>query len=142
MDQWSLPQAKKLSPLNFTVSSNIKVWWKCNKGHPSWYTSINSRTNGNNCPLCAKELQTSFPEQAIYHYLKKIIPDVENGYLHLNNKIKYEIDIFIPTYNIGIEYDGYRYHSDSNKIKNDELKNIVLSNAGIFQAVSDPGSYQ
>lgn len=130
--EWDYKKNKGLTPSDVTIHSNKKVWWRCLKGHPSWFTSVNSRTNGNNCPKCAKELQTSFPEQAIFYYLKKIIPEVINTYILENDMDKFEIDVFIPEFKIGIEYDGVRYHSSDQNIKNDELKNLKLAEAGIY----------
>lgn len=130
--EWDYDRNNDLTPRDVTIHSNKKVWWKCLKGHASWRTSVNSRTNGNNCPLCSKELQTSFPEQAIHYYLNKLIPEVINTYIYENNMNKYEIDVFIPDYKIGIEYDGVRYHSSEKNIKNDEIKNAQLAKAGIY----------
>lgn len=81
---------------------------------------------GKNCPHCSKDTQTSFPEQAIYYYTKKVFNDVINRY-----KDKYEIDIFIKDINVGIEYDGRFFHS-SNKSKNTEIaKEEYFNNKGI-----------
>ena len=103
-----------LKPNEVLHGSQQKVWWKCVRNH-EWQSTIASRTNGVGCPHCKKELQTSFPEQAIYFYLKKIFPDAINRYIQ-NKK---ELDIFIPTLNIGIEYDGLLFHN--NKTKDKEL---------------------
>jgi hypothetical protein len=56
--------------------------------------------------------------------------DCKNRYLLSNNVGKsIEIDIFIPSLNIAIEYDGYFYHK--NRIKQDERKNHILQKRGI-----------
>ena len=33
------------------MNSNIKVWWKCAKGH-EWQATIAHRNNGTGCPIC------------------------------------------------------------------------------------------
>lgn len=43
---------------------------------------------------------------------------------------KFEIDIFVPSLNLAIEYDGH-HHTKNNVIKHDELKNRCLSEMGI-----------
>lgn len=64
------------------------------------------------CGLCSTRV--SIPEKAILFYLKKIFDDVKENYRpdFLDGK---EIDIFIPTIKLGIEYDGGRWHSEEAK---------------------------
>ena len=113
--EWNYEKNGDLKPDMVMPNSNKKVWWRCNKGH-EWEADICSRNVGANCPYCAKELQTSFPEQAIYFYIKKIFPDAISGDRHL----KMELDIFIPSEKIAIEYDGAFWHRNPAK---DERKN-------------------
>jgi len=91
-----------------------------------WRALVYSRTKGNGCPDCSRESQTSFPEQAIHFYLKHIFCDAINRYKY-NNKL--EIDIFIPSLKLGIEYDGIYYHQ--NKRKFDSRKERHLLDEGI-----------
>lgn len=110
-EEWNYEKNGNLKPENYLVKSNKKVWWKCSKGH-EWSTTINSRTSGTNCPICNSGLHTSFPEQAIYFYLKKIYSNVQNRFI-LDDK--YEYDIFIKDKGILIEYDGVYYHKKEQK---------------------------
>ena len=89
------------------------------KGH-EWEADINSRSSGRNCPICSKELQTSFPEKAIYFYMKSCFNDAIENYksADLGNK---EIDIYIPSKKIGVEYDGEFWHTDSSRDKEKDL---------------------
>ena len=57
---------------------------------------------------------TSYPEQKLYEQVLKIWPDAENGY-HADWLGKREIDVFIPSLNVGIEYDGVAWHNDAAK---------------------------
>ena len=123
--QWNYEKNGDLKPTQVTYGSGKKVWWKCDKGH-EWITSINNRTMGKNCPNCAKDTQTSFPEQSIYYYCKKVFKDVFNRY-----KDKYEIDIFIKDINVGIEYDGRFFHSNSKSEKTEKKKEEYFKNKGI-----------
>ncbi len=118
-----------VNPKHTTRGSNKKVWWICPKGH-SWQATISSRAKvrGNNCPYCAKELQTSLQENIIAFYLKKLFKVQTN--VKLSNMKKMEFDIFLPEHNIAIEYDGSNWlknvEKDLNKDYLCELNNIVL----------------
>ena len=116
--EWNYEKNGNLKPDMVTSNSNKKVWWKCERGH-EWQVSIVGRNaSGSKCPICTKELQTSFPEQAIYYYIKKLFPDAINGDRHLN----IELDIYIPSLKFAIEYDGIFWHKDK---KRDERKNNI-----------------
>lgn len=106
--------------------SNKKVWWICENGH-EWKADINSRGSGSNCPICSKELKTSFPEKTIYLYIKKIYDDTIENYRDISIENK-EIDIYIPSKKIGIEYDGDYWHNDEER---DIQKDIICKNNGI-----------
>lgn len=49
---------------------------------------------------------TSFYEQAIFYYVRKFFPDALNRYQIECAGNKVEIDIFVPSIKVGIEYDG------------------------------------
>ena len=52
--QWHPTKNGDLTPFKFTLGSNKKVWWKCDKGDDhEWYTIINNRTQGRGCPICS-----------------------------------------------------------------------------------------
>ena len=89
-------------PTTVTSVSGKKVWWKCEKGH-QWEATIAHISYGRGCPICNTGKQTSFPEQAIFYYFKKIDDSCENRY-KINGKR--ELDIYIPKLKVGIEYDG------------------------------------
>ena len=52
-NEWHPTKNVDLKPTDVTPGSHQKVWWKCNNGH-EWVTTINSRTQGTGCPLCAR----------------------------------------------------------------------------------------
>ena len=51
LQEWNYKKNGTLSPSDFMKYSNIKVWWKCKKGH-EWQQKISNR-NYNGCPYCA-----------------------------------------------------------------------------------------
>ena len=124
--EWDLKKNKGIKPNNVVATSNKKFWWKCRKNpNHSWYTSVLTRFNGHGCPYCSN--QSSTPEMRILSELNYFFPDVISKY-KIN---KVEADIFIPNFNLAIEYDGSYFHKDKNKIdrkKNDffRSKNIEL----------------
>ena len=122
--EWNYEKNNGLTPTNVTPSSNKKVWWKCSKGH-EWQATINSRNDGCGCPVCSSGRKTSFPEYAIVYYLKKYGLEA----IHTYKEKGYELDIFIPSKNIAIEYDGYLWHK--NRTKQDLEKNQKCLNDGI-----------
>ena len=52
VEEWDYEKNVPLDPYYFTRGSNVKVWWKCKKGH-SWQASISNRCRqGTRCPVC------------------------------------------------------------------------------------------
>ena len=125
--EWDYDKNVGLSPMQFSYGSDQKIWWLCSRGH-SYQARIVGRSIGSNCPICARETQTSFPEQAIYYYLQQIA-SVENRYLINKNT---EIDVYLPEYQIGIEFDGYYYHHKLEKKQKDNNKALTAESLGIY----------
>ena len=122
--EWDYEKNGDLTPENVTTSSGKKVWWKCSKGH-EWQATIHNRNKGRNCPICDSERKTSTPEYAILFYLKKY----DEEPIHRYKEKGYELDIYIPSKKIAIEYDGGLWHQ--NKTKEDLEKNLRCKNDGI-----------
>lgn len=76
-------------------------------------------------------VSTSKDELIIFYYICKIFPDSINRYsFPISPKESLEIDIFIPSINVGIEYDGVYWHKD--KLERDIYKTQRLNENGIF----------
>lgn len=123
-NEWNYERNKGVTPLEVMPSSGQKVWWKCSKGH-EWQATINSRNDGIGCPVCNSERQTSFPEYALVYYLKRYGIEV----IHLYKEKGYELDVYIPSKKIAIEYDGHHWHE--NKTEKDLEKNKKCERDGI-----------
>ena len=115
------------TPGKIIAGSEHKVWWRGKCGHV-WKTSVSERINGSSCPICAKESTTSFPEQAIFFYMQHYYPDCVNGDV---STIGIELDIYIPSIRVAIEYDGDLWHSSYEKQKSDLRKNNLCKNNDI-----------
>ena len=122
--EWS--NKNTIKPTEVTAGSNTLVYWICNLGHKDYPMRIKQRRNGQGCPICAMQSQTSFPEQAVYFYLKKVFPDATNRFVF---EKKYEIDIYIPSIKLGVEYNGYFSHKG--KELKDKTKKEILRKNGI-----------
>ena len=120
--EWNYEKNVGILPSDITPSSGKKVWWKCKYGH-QWQASPNNRSNDIGCPYCSNK-GSSKPEQGIAYYLSQCC--VIQQRIKIQGK---EIDVFLPEYNIGIEYDGCYYHK--NRLEEDSRKNLALENSGI-----------
>lgn len=123
-NEWNHAKNGELTPLDVLPNSNKKVWWKCAKGH-EWQAVVYDRNNGKGCPICNSERNTSFPEYAILYYLSKYDIDTVHSY----KENGYELDIYIPSKKVAIEYDGYYWHKD--KVTKDLEKNAKCKKDGI-----------
>ena len=127
IEEWDFDKNTNISPDNITYGKNVKVWWKCKNGH-SWKATVASRAGSQKvgCPKCKKELFISFPEKAIAYYLAKVFSIEENRKFDwLGNS---EIDIYLPEFNLGIEYDGQAWHKDFTK---DLKKDLLCEENGV-----------
>lgn len=104
--------------------------------HGDFTQRANDHLNGHGCPICGNNM--SLAEKEIEDYVKSFGIKTETkvrGILS-NNK---EIDILIPELNIGIEYDGLKWHSDEFKDKNyhlnktEECKKLGIRLVHIFE---------
>jgi len=78
-------------------------------------------------PKICKNSGTSFPQEALYYYIRKISADAEN-----RAEIKgEEVDVYIPALNVGIEYDGMYYHSGKKAEEKEQRKNRILKESGL-----------
>ena len=130
MQEWDW-EKNTLDPATLGFQSNQKVWWKCKYGH-SWEAKISNRYNGRGCPVCRCRLKTSFQEQSFYYYIKKIFIDAINGYTEIFNN-GMELDIFIPSLKMGIEYDGKAWHNEKSTQKEIRIGIVIGPEGGIDQ---------
>lgn len=124
--EWHPTKNGDTTPQDVVANSNKKFWWQCAKGH-EWQTSVAHRSRGHRCPQCFGESKTSFPEQAIYYYLRQVAT-AHNRY-RLDPRT--EIDIYLPEYRIGVEYDGIYYHNSTQAALREQRKQGKLSQQGI-----------
>ena len=129
-NEWDYEKNYPLTPKEVKANSKKKVWWKCINRNHTWQTVIRERAIvGKGCPKCSSGKQTSFPEQATFFYIKQLYPDAINRY-KAEFLGKMELDIFIPSINYAIEYDGEPWHK-GNKKEAEKRKYIKCHNKNI-----------
>lgn len=126
LDEWDYDKNIFL-PNEVSCYSGKKAWWKCAECGYCWKSTIANRVNGSGCPKCNIENVNSFCEQAVYYYIKKAFPDAINSDQHIGM----ELDIYIPSRSVAIEYDGEAWHRTEKKRQIDERKNQLCRQAGI-----------
>ncbi len=124
--EWDVVKNGALTPQQVTYGSDLKAWWKCERGH-SWKAVISSRAAGRGCPECLKEYQVSLTEKTFAFYLSKHFSDLEEN-VHLKELGKRELDVYIPSLKLAVEYDGCNWHKNP---KRDLEKDKACEHAGI-----------
>ena len=130
--EWHPTKNGSLRPQDVFAGTPKQVWWQCKKGH-EWKAPISRRNSGNGCPECNKERHTSLNENIFLFYLQKHF-QCESSYRPKFLKGK-EIDIFLPTLNIGIEYDGQFHHQN---VERDYQKNKLCSSRIELLRIREP----
>lgn len=118
-DEWDNEKNVGLDPSTICANSEKKIWWKCSICKHEWQATPASRNSGGHgCPACNKRNKTSFPEQAIFYYVNQYLPEAINSYKDIFDR-GMELDIYIPSLKVGIEYDGpfHKVGSERDAIK-------------------------
>ena len=121
------PTKNNTTPDQVSITSRTEYWWLSPCGHEWKKTPIARYHYNPGCPVCQSESMTSFNEQAIYLFVKEQFPDSISCYRPDYMKKK-ELDIFIPSLRLAIEYDGDTFHK---KVKRDEEKAILCRDNNI-----------
>ena len=119
--EWDYELNYPLTPKDIMHGSAKEDYWICLNGHGSYKKSPNKRTSQNSgCPECNRGRQSSFAEQALFYYVKKAYPDAINRYKEIFQN-GMELDIYIPSISLAIEYDGVAFHKH-NKLEREQRK--------------------
>ena len=126
LEEWDYSK-NDAKPTEILYTATKKYNFICKHGH-SFQREIYDRTlNFAHCPTCQKSNKTSIKEKTVYYYLKKYFNDTVENYSDKSLMGK-EIDIFIPSMKVGVEYDGQFYHQNYER---DIKKNILCKNLNI-----------
>lgn len=127
--EWHPTKNKKLTPFDVTPGSDKKVWWLCNKNPTHfWKASIQPRTkNDIGCPFCVLTPQSRQELTITFELMLFFKIDPKGFKTRVNGKI-WSIDIYVPEFNLGIEFDGSYWHKDKRAL--DKLKTEKLEKDG------------
>lgn len=116
-------------PEELQLSSNYRAHWVCHKCGHKWISRLDSRTKNNHgCPMCAKGRGSSVADYTLYFLLKT---SLKCEVLYRYNVLPAcEADIYIPSKNIVIEYDGYGFHKNTDKQIKDREKDKLFKDNG------------
>lgn len=86
------------------INSHTNIEVICKK-HGSFWQMANNHIVGQGCPKCSSN--TSPGEKEVLEYIRNL------GFRAKKEKLgKYEIDIYVPEKNLGIEYNGLYWHRE------------------------------
>ena len=122
--EWHPTKNADLTPFDVTAGSGKRVWWVCPVGHEYQATIHDRNSDDTQCPICNAKNQTSFPEQAILYYVKKLYPDAVNRYKEIFEH-SMELDVYIPSIRLGIEFDGAAWHNSAAQLKREKKKYTI-----------------
>lgn len=139
--EWHPEKNGELTPSQFTCGSGKRVWWLCPNGH-EYQATIHDRVGSKTkCPECNKRRTSSFAEQAILFYVKKLYPNSIGKYRGVFENTM-ELDIFIPEIRVGIEFDGAYWHN-SEEVHQREIRKYDIckkNNITLFRIKESTGT--
>lgn len=108
--EWNHVKNRSLLPSQVTSSTTQQVWWVCSEGH-EWEAAVYSRTASNGCPRCSQLSSGSKGENELRTYVESL--GVQVVVADRNILRGAEIDVLIPDFGLGIEFNGVYWHSES-----------------------------
>lgn len=118
----------KYTVLGKFIDSDTKIRMKHNYCGHEYEVRPYLFIHGNRCPKCSVKLRRSLPEEIVAHFVSQYF-DIVQGYrpewLKLPSGHNGEIDIWIPSLKIGIEYDG-GIHGQEVNYEKDTIKNGLI----------------
>lgn len=104
---WAPTNTKSMSEVS--RGSEYRAKWVCEKGH-EWESFIFNRVRSG-CPKCVKRVSSQELEISTFLQLHGISPD---DILLSTRKIipPKELDIYLPSHNLAIEFNGLYWHSE------------------------------
>lgn len=122
--EWHPTKNDSLKPNQVFPFSNQVVWWKCKQNH-EWQATINSRKT-NRCPHCYQDHRVSVREKFVFFNLKKHFKDAIENHV-INDNYRINVDIYIPSIKLAVEYDGVQYHKE---VEKDNRRSKIINESG------------
>ena len=128
---WDYERNNGKRPEEYLISCREpKVNWICRVCGHQWTQTIKARHAGRGCPRCNNRRKTSFPEQVLFYYIKNAYSDTINRYTEMFEDMM-EIDVYIPSLCVGIEYDGDPWHTSKESLIREKRKYELCKKNGI-----------
>jgi len=106
------------------INCETKLLIRCPEGH-DYNVSFHGFSNGSRCPVCNLKSQSK-GENELQMFIESLgINIIRNDRTQIINPLtnrNLELDVWIPSLNKAIEYNGEYWHSFPNSIKNDQIK--------------------
>jgi predicted DNA-binding transcriptional regulator AlpA len=102
-------------------NGHTPIEWKCSNGHV-WEARYQSVRRGTWCPKCS--MQVSKAQKELHQILSDKYPDLNITLNDTKTIAPYDLDIYFPSLNIAIEYDGDYWHYGEIAIKRGSLKRM------------------
>lgn len=137
--QWHPTKNGVNTPETVNAGSSTYAWWLCPKGH-EWEAKLSDRRFYNTgCPVCSLQISISKPEQEIFEFLSNQNIQVEQSNRTLLGGV--EVDIYLPDYKLGIEFNGVYWHSEQRgkhpNYHNDKWKRAIKAGIQLIQIWED-----
>lgn len=113
LEEWDYVKNSR-QPETMSEFANRKAWWICkvNPSH-SWETTVANRTSKKSgCPVCWQAGLSSNAEVEVGDFLENLGLKVKRNIKTLLDG-RTEIDVYLPEFNTGIEYNGLYWHSEA-----------------------------
>lgn len=125
------PTKNKIKPNQIQAKSGKVFWFICSRCKHEYSKQLYQRTfHGIGCTICNRgNSKVSKNQLRFYCELKKIFKNVD---IEVRIKGSFYLDILIKDLNLGLEFDGSRYHKSEKKIITDLKKNNLIKKKGIF----------
>lgn len=126
-----------LNPRDISSGSHRKIWWLCSCGC-DWQAPVSTRVRGwGSCPRCIGS-RKSVPEKEVCSFVhKNTRRDVKENFRG-DFMGRLELDIYIPSLSLGIEFNGSYWHDEGRGLgirERHNEKKIRCEKAGVRLAV-------
>lgn len=143
-EEWDYESNRSLNLTPELVSSGSekKVWWTC-KHEPShrWRAAVNARAArgermGTGCPKCSIGAQASREARELFREVRKSFPDLVCEHDDVKHPALMvagwpgRFDAAVPSCNVFIDYDSFRFHVGEKRRDADARKTRVARSAG------------
>lgn len=114
----------------------------CNKNYDIYQGLLKYRceVNVKPCTLCNPISDTdSIQEKELFEFIKEILPNeivINKDRTIISNIKPLELDIYIPSHNLAIEFNGLYWHSDKFEDKNHLKNKMIKSNEKGIQLIN------